>query len=56
VVLPEGPQRIPVYRREKLGAGHVLPGPCLIESTETTVLVPAGTTCEIDPLGTAVIT
>jgi N-methylhydantoinase A/oxoprolinase/acetone carboxylase beta subunit len=56
VVLPEGRQRIPVYRREKLGAGHVLPGPCLIESNETTILVPTGTSCEIDPLGTAVIT
>jgi N-methylhydantoinase A/acetophenone carboxylase len=56
VVLPEGPQSIPIYRRELLGAGHVLPGPCLIESSETTILVPAGTRCEIDALGTAVIT
>ena len=56
VVLPEGPHRIPVYRRERLGAGHVLAGPCLIESNETTILVPTGTSCEIDTVGTAVIT
>jgi hypothetical protein len=36
--------------------GGLLPGPCLIEPTETTILVPPGTTCQIDPLGTAVIT
>jgi N-methylhydantoinase A/oxoprolinase/acetone carboxylase beta subunit len=46
---------VPVYSRENLRAGSELPGPCLIESSGSTYLVPDGATCSIDRVGTAVI-
>lgn len=45
----------PVYARENLGAGARFAGPALVEATDTTYLVPAGATCRIDELGTAIV-
>jgi N-methylhydantoinase A/acetophenone carboxylase len=38
----------PVYDRSRLGSGHVLPGPALVDSEQTTVLVNAGWRLRID--------
>lgn len=55
IVVPDGARAVPVYARERLKAGHVLTGPCLIESSGSTYLIPDGTTCSIDQFGTAVV-
>lgn len=55
VVFRDGTRSVPVYSRENLDAGSELSGPCLIESTGSTYLVPDGATCSIDRFGTAVI-
>ncbi len=56
IVLPDGEHDAPVYARETLGAGARVAGPALIEATDTTYLVPAGSLCTIDALGTAQLT
>jgi N-methylhydantoinase A/oxoprolinase/acetone carboxylase beta subunit len=56
VVLPGGRATVPVYARERLGAGHVVLGPALIESAGSTYLIPPDTECAIDRAGTAVVT
>ena len=38
---------IPVYRAERLHVGHILQGPALIDSADTTVWLPAGMALEI---------
>jgi N-methylhydantoinase A len=55
VVFREGPRSVPVYSRDNLRAGAELQGPCLIESSGSTYLVPDRATCSIDRFGTAVI-
>ena len=55
VLLPGGRREVPVYARDRLQAGHAMSGPCLIESSGSTCLVPAGMSCRIDHLGTAVL-
>jgi len=55
VLLPGGRREVPVYARDQLRAGHAITGPCLIESSGSTCLVPAGMECRIDHLGTAVL-
>jgi N-methylhydantoinase A len=56
VLLPGGRREVPVYERDRLRAGHAITGPCLIESSGSTYLIPAGTGGRIDQFGTAVLT
>ncbi len=53
--LGDGWRTVPVYPRDRLRAGHVLKGPCLVESTGSTYLIPDAATCSIDEFGTAVV-
>lgn len=39
----------PVYDRDRLGPGHVVPGPAIIEQMDSTTLVLAGQRATIDP-------
>jgi len=39
---------VPVFARERLGRGHRLAGPAIVESGQTTLLVPAGWRLEVD--------
>jgi N-methylhydantoinase A len=45
------PERLdtPVYDWDRLRPGHLLHGPALVDDHTTTVLVPPGFTCEVDP-------
>lgn len=54
-LLPDGRCEVPVYARDRLQAGHAMSGPCLIESSGSTYLIPAATSCRIDQFGTAVL-
>jgi N-methylhydantoinase A/acetophenone carboxylase len=55
VVFRDGLRSVPVYSRENLRIGSELSGPCLIESSGSTYLVPDRAKCSIDRFGTAVI-
>jgi N-methylhydantoinase A/oxoprolinase/acetone carboxylase beta subunit len=46
---------VPVYSRDNLREGAELQGPCLIESSGSTYLVPDEATCSMARFGTAVI-
>ena len=52
----EGFVEIPIYERDRLGSGTVTPGPCLIEETISTTLIPFGYTGYIDEFRNIVIT
>jgi N-methylhydantoinase A len=39
----------PAYDWDRLQAGHAISGPALVDDKTTTVLVPAGFRCEVDP-------
>lgn len=56
VLLPGGRRDVPVYARDRLRAGHAISGPCLIDSSGSTYLIPAGMDGRIDHFGTAVLT
>jgi N-methylhydantoinase A len=56
VLLPGGRRDVPVYARDQLRAGHAISGPCLIESSGSTYLIPTGMNGRIDHFGTAVLT
>lgn len=43
-----GYEDTPVYDGERLGAGHRIPGPAIIEERATTVVVPESYTCTVD--------
>ena len=43
-----GYEDTPVYDGDRLGAGHRIPGPALIEESATTVVVPASYDCVVD--------
>ncbi|WP_149538278.1 hydantoinase/oxoprolinase family protein [Siccirubricoccus phaeus] len=45
----------PIYRRETLPAGHVLPGPAIIEQMDATTVVDPGATLRVDSTGNLVI-
>ena len=51
------PQRCstPVYDRGQLRAGHVIPGPAVIEQYDTTTVVPPGLEAQIDEFGNIII-
>ena len=55
VLLSGGRREVPVYARDRLRAGHVLSGPCLVESSGSTYLIPAGMAGRIDHFGTAIL-
>ena len=44
----KGYEDTPVYDGDRLGAGHVIPGPAIIEEQATTVVVPASYECTVD--------
>lgn len=46
----------PVYDYSKLGAGHVIHGPAIIEVPTTTVVIPHKRTGTVDSLGNLIIT
>ena len=48
-------QDVPVYRREDLGPGSVMPGPAVIAEIETTTLVPSGFVARINALGSIIL-
>jgi N-methylhydantoinase A len=56
VLLAGGRREVPVYARDRLRAGHAISGPCLIESSGSTYLIPGGMGGRIDQFGTAVLT
>ena len=57
LILDEGDGRspTPVYDRSRLTNGHELAGPALIESEQTTLLVPPGWRMRVDRYNNAVI-
>lgn len=55
VWLAGGRCEIPVYDRDALAAGAELPGPALIEASDTTYLVPEGSRCQLHASGSAII-
>jgi len=46
----------PVYERRRLGSGHVITGPAVIEQFDSTTLLHPGQRAEMDELGVVVIT
>ncbi len=48
--------RVPVYRGEDLGAGHVVEGPALIEEPLTAIVIPPGAVASISDHGNYLIT
>jgi N-methylhydantoinase A len=57
VYLPErrGFREVPVYDGDRLAHGNRLSGPALIESVNTSILVPAGHRAQYDAIGNCVI-
>jgi len=47
---------IPIYERDRFGCGTQVPGPCLIEETISTALIPEGYLGVIDEFKNIVIT
>ena len=41
-------RQVPVFTRERLGRGHRLAGPAIVESGQTTLFVPQGWRLEVD--------
>lgn len=48
--------KVPVYDGDRLGHGNRLAGPAVIESVNTTIVVPRGAIAQYDPLGSCVLT
>jgi N-methylhydantoinase A/oxoprolinase/acetone carboxylase beta subunit len=44
----QGWVQVPVYEMERLTPGHQFPGPALIDSDDTTVVVAPGWSCAVD--------
>lgn len=44
----QGCQPLPVYDRALLGGGHAFAGPAIVESGQTTMMIPAGWTLRVD--------
>jgi N-methylhydantoinase A len=51
-----GKVEVSVYRRERLRAGSLLPGPCLVEGAGSTYLIPEDASARVDDFGTVVVT
>ena len=41
----------PIYNRDKLGAGTVLPGPAIVQQLDATTLILPGQVAEVEPHG-----
>ena len=52
---PEGAVEAAVYARELLEAGNIVDGPALVESVDTTVLVPEWARLTVDEYGSLAI-
>jgi N-methylhydantoinase A/acetophenone carboxylase len=52
----DGWAQTPVYEMERLAPGHEFPGPALIDSDDTTVVVSPGWTCAVDERSGIVLT
>ena len=50
-----GVAELPVYDRERMGNGHQVTGPVIVESRQTTMVVPTGWTLAIDSYDNAMI-
>lgn len=48
-------QSVPVYEREELDVGNRVPGPCIVEETISTALIPPGSLGFIDKFGNIII-
>ena len=48
-------EKVPVFRRELLKAGHRLAGPAIVDQLDTTTLVPLGYAGEVDKFGNIVL-
>lgn len=48
--------KVPVYDGDRLGNGNRLAGPALIESVNTTIVVPRGAIAQYDALGSCILT
>jgi N-methylhydantoinase A len=46
---------VPVYHRDDLAPGSLMPGPAMIAEDETTTIVPAGFVARINPLGSIIL-
>jgi N-methylhydantoinase A len=45
-----------VLDRNSLAAGDIIPGPCIVERLDTTVVLPPDTTSLVDEVGHIVVT
>ena len=52
----EGFVECPIYDRRRLGAGHAIPGPAVIEQFDSTTLIHPGQRAQVDDLGFLLIT
>ncbi|GAB7005466.1 hydantoinase/oxoprolinase family protein [Nocardioides sp. AN3] len=55
VVLPDGPGKADVWRREALRGGNVIEGPALVEAEDTSILLLAGDRLVADGFGNLII-
>lgn len=46
---------LPIYDGDKLRAGNVVKGPCVIEQNTATSVIPAGNTCRVDEYGNFIV-
>ena len=51
----EGHVMTPVYDRTRMGNGHHVTGPAIVESNQTTILIPSGWRLKIDQYDNAVL-
>jgi len=51
----DGFVELPLYERERMGNGHRVAGPAIVESRQTTMVVPAGWTLTVDSYDNAMI-
>ena len=51
----DGFVELPLYERERMGNGHRVAGPAIVESRQTTMVVPAGWTLMVDSYDNAMI-
>ena len=48
--------QVPIYQREALGAGAQIPGPAIVEQSDTTTLITEGWTASAHPSGVLILT
>jgi len=52
---PKTPVKTQLYQRERLQAGHVIPGPAIVFQLDTTTVIPPRWQAQVDPYHTLVI-